>query len=69
MIKTSLRRTGRMAGITTRTVVYVATHTIVIIIHFGFIAVLVAVDACKLCIICRIGMAIGTAIPLSLVLS
>ena len=58
-----------MAGITAGTVVNIPAHSTVIIIHFSFIAVLVAVDACELSIICRIGMAIGTTVPLPLMCS
>lgn len=69
MIETTLRRTCRVTCITARAVVNIPAHPTVIIIHFRFIAVLVAADTGELRITCRIGMAIGTTVPFSLVCS
>ena len=59
---------GRMAGKTGRAAVIIPIHTTVLIIRVCFV-VLVTIDATELTIIRRIGMAIRTLLPFSVVLA
>lgn len=58
----------RMAVVAGKTVIAVPRDFLMFIIHVGFV-VLVTIDATEYGIISRIGMAVGTGIPLALVLT
>lgn len=69
VVKSAFPGTGWMTVIASLTVINISAHLFVFIIHSGPVAMLMAIDAGELLIICRIVVAVGTGTPFPVVLS
>ena len=68
MVECSFLGTCRMTCKTGRTVIGISLDLLVTVIHVGHV-VGVTINACVLCITGRIGVALGTTVPGSVVLA